>query len=71
MRFASAVAGFGMLLRHSPNAGSLTWDDVLTLARGARGSDEDGYRADFIRLAEIARSLDRTVARVIPVDDPR
>ncbi len=71
MRFASAVAGFGMLLRHSPNAGSLSWDDVLTLARGARGADEDGYRADFIRLAEIASSLDRKVARFIPVDDPR
>jgi len=71
MRFASAVAGFGMLLRHSPNAGSLTWDDVLSLARSARGSDEDGYRADFIRLAEIASTLDRKVARVIPVDDPR
>jgi Ca-activated chloride channel family protein len=71
MRFASAVAGFGMLLRHSPNAGALTWDDVLTLARGARGADEDGYRADFIRLAEIASTLDRKVARVMPVDDPR
>jgi Ca-activated chloride channel family protein len=71
MRFASSVAGFGMLLRHSPNAGSLTWDDVLTLARSARGADEDGYRADFIRLAEIAKSLDRRVARVIPVDDPQ
>lgn len=71
MRFASAVAGFGMLLRHSPNAGSLTWDDVLTLARGARGADEDGHRADFIRLAEIASSLDRKVARFVPVDDPR
>jgi Ca-activated chloride channel family protein len=71
MRFASAVAGFGMLLRHSPNAGSLTWDDVLSLARGARGTDEDGYRADFIRLAEIASTLDRKVARVMPVDDPR
>ena len=71
MRFASAVAGFGMLLRHSPNAGSLTWDDVLTLARGSRGADEDGYRADFIRLAEIASSLDRKVARFTPLDDPR
>jgi Ca-activated chloride channel family protein len=71
MRFASAVAGFGMLLRHSPNSGSLTWDDVLSLARGARGADEDGYRADFIRLAEIARSLDRQVAHVMPVDNPQ
>ena len=69
MRFASAVAGFGMLLRHSPNAGSLGWSDVLALARGARGDDPDGYRADFIRLAEIAAGLDRRIARVLPVDD--
>ena len=57
MRFASAVAGFGMLLRESPNAGSLTWPQMLALARGAKGSDEDGYRADFIRMGEKAASL--------------
>jgi Ca-activated chloride channel family protein len=62
MRFASAVAGFGMLLRHSPNAGSLTWPQVITMARGAKGDDPDGYRTDFIRLAEIAASLDRRMA---------
>ncbi len=59
MRFASAVAGFGMLLRASPLAGELTWDRVLDLARGARGRDEEGYRGDFIRLAEKAASLSR------------
>jgi Ca-activated chloride channel family protein len=57
MRFASAVAGFGMLLRQSPNAGTLTWSQMLSLARGAKGSDEDGYRADFIRMGETAASL--------------
>ena len=57
MRFASAVAGFGMLLRNSPLAGSLTWAQMLELARGARGRDEDGYRADFIRLGERAAAL--------------
>ena len=62
MRFASAVAGFGMLLRHSPNAGSLTWPQVVSLAREARGDDPEGYRADFIRLAEIASTLDRRMA---------
>ena len=62
MRFASAVAGFGMLLRHSPNAGSLTWSQVIGLARDARGDDPEGYRADFIRLAEIAASLSRGIA---------
>jgi Ca-activated chloride channel family protein len=66
MEFASAVAGFGMLLRNSPNAGSLTWPDVLALARGARGNDEGGYRADFIKLAERAAELSRHVATTRP-----
>ena len=61
MRFASAVAGFGMLLRHSPNAGALTWRDVIALGNGARGSDAEGYRAEFVRLAETAASLSGTV----------
>jgi len=66
MRFASAVAGFGMLLRNSPYAGKLAWPTVLDLARGARGDDRDGYRADFIRLAELASELSRHIA-VAPV----
>jgi len=66
MRFASAVAGFGMLLRSSPYAGKLSWPTVLDLARGARGEDRDGYRADFIRLTELAAELSRHVA-VAPV----
>jgi Ca-activated chloride channel family protein len=68
MRFASAVAGFGLLLRHSPNAGSLTWPQVVALARSARGADADGYRADFIRLAETAADLSR---RIAATPDPR
>ena len=62
MRFASAVAGFGMLLRNSPNAGTLTWPQVVALARGAMGDDPDGYRTDFIRLAETALELNRRIA---------
>ncbi|MEO7458330.1 MAG: von Willebrand factor type A domain-containing protein [Gemmatimonadaceae bacterium] len=57
MRFSSAVAGFGMLLRESKNAGTLTWTQMLSLARGAKGRDEDGYRADFIRMSEKAAQL--------------
>ena len=62
MRFASAVAGFGMLLRDSPHRGTLTWQQQLALARGARGADTDGYRADFIRLSETAASLSRKLS---------
>jgi Ca-activated chloride channel homolog len=62
MRFASAVAGFGMLLRGSKQAGSLTWPQVVELARGARGDDRDGYRTDFIRLAELASEISKPLA---------
>jgi Ca-activated chloride channel family protein len=68
VRFAAAVAGFGMLLRASEHKGSATFDTVLELARGARGEDAEGYRAEFISLVERAQSLSagRAEARVTP-----
>ena len=56
-RFVSAVASFGMLLRDSEHKGQATFSSVLALARGARGADEEGYRAEFIRLVETAATL--------------
>ena len=56
--FASAVAEFGMLLRRSDFKGSATWADAASLAREHRGRDDDGYRAEFIRLVELAGALD-------------
>lgn len=56
-RFVSAVASFGMLLRDSDHKGQATYSSVLALARGARGADEEGYRAEFIRLVETAATL--------------
>jgi len=59
-RFASAVAAFGMLLRNAPYTKDFTWDDVLELAKAARGSDPFGYRAEFlslVRLAKTARAM--------------
>lgn len=51
-RFAAAVAGFGMLLRDSEFKGDLTYDEVVSLAKGARGEDLEGYRLEFIRMVE-------------------
>jgi len=64
LRFACAVAGFGMLLRDSPHRGDLDWARVLALAEGARGEDSQGRRAEFIRLVAAARRLDRRDLRV-------
>jgi Ca-activated chloride channel family protein len=55
--FASAIAEFGMLLRGSEHKGSATWQDAADLARRHRGDDPDGYRAEFVRLVELAGSL--------------
>jgi Ca-activated chloride channel family protein len=62
LRFAASVASFGMLLRDSEHKGNATAASVLSLARGAAGDDEDGYRAEFIGLVEKWRSIARGVA---------
>ncbi|MBN8247063.1 MAG: von Willebrand factor type A domain-containing protein [Verrucomicrobia bacterium] len=56
-RFASAVAGYGMLLRNSPHKGTLAWDRVLRLAEQGLGNDREGYRAEFVDLARKAQAL--------------
>ena len=57
MRFAASVAGFGMLLRHSPYAGSLTFQQVIDMAESATGDDPHGYRREFLQMARTARDL--------------
>lgn len=53
-RFATAVAEFGMLLRDSPYKGEASWSAVLERAQNSKGKDYEGYRAEFIRLVEMA-----------------
>jgi Ca-activated chloride channel family protein len=75
-RFASAVAGFAMLLRDSEHRGTVTFDRVIALARGSRGDDPEGYRAEFVSLVETARRLmtpdedrrDRDPAPAVPLE---
>jgi len=60
LRFAAAVAEYGMLLRNSEYRAQSNWESVLTLARQNLGSDPGGYRAEFLRLAEVARGMSGT-----------
>jgi Ca-activated chloride channel family protein len=57
LRFSSAVAAFGMLLRESEHRGSASWTQVIDLARSAVGDDPDGHRTEFLVLARSAQQL--------------
>ena len=57
MRFATAVAGFGQLLRGGKYIETLTYKDVHKMAVDARGRDPYGYRGEFIQLVLNAQAL--------------
>ena len=59
-RFASAVAELGMLLRNSEYKQQATYDSLIARAKAAKGTDNEGYRAEFIQLAESAKLLSKS-----------
>ena len=57
VRFASAVAGFGQLLKQAPYlSDEFDYDAVINLANGAKGNDTFGYRAEFVQLVRSAKT---------------
>ena len=58
-RFAAAIAGWGQWLRGSTLIGDAGPAQFLPLARGARGEDRHGHRAESLRLMELSASLRR------------
>ncbi|MBO9201793.1 MULTISPECIES: vWA domain-containing protein [Niastella] len=56
-RFSAAVASFGMLLRNSEFKQQASYQQVIELAKGAKGYDANGYRQEFINLVQAAGSL--------------
>jgi Ca-activated chloride channel family protein len=57
LRFASAVAQFGMLLRDSRYKGSASFGSVESLVNSSFGSDLKNYRTEFLGLVERAKGL--------------
>ena len=55
--FASSVALFGMQLKKSEFHNKSSVDNVIALAEKGRGKDEQGYRAEFIRLLKSNNNL--------------
>ncbi len=59
VQFATAVAGYGQLLKQDPYlADSFGYDAVIKLANKSKGKDEFGYRAEFVQLARAAKTAD-------------
>ncbi len=57
--FANAVAEFGLLLRKSKFKKNSSFEHVKTVAKKVKGEDKEGYRAEFIKLVEIAELLSK------------
>ncbi len=55
LKFSAAVALFGMQLRNSDFINTKKKEDVIMLAEAGKGSDKDGYRAEFIRLVKSSK----------------
>lgn len=57
LKFASAVAQFGLIMRESRFKGNSNFNNLKNLSNSSIGSDLKGYRKDFINLAEKANRL--------------
>lgn len=62
-RFSAAVAELGLLLRDSPLKADASLDHVIEAAADSRGEDANGYRAEFVQLAQMCLSLKPELAR--------
>jgi Ca-activated chloride channel homolog len=57
LRFASAVIEVGMVLRGSAFKGKASVEGAVARATAALGDDPEGYRREFVRLAEAIQAL--------------
>jgi Ca-activated chloride channel family protein len=56
-KFASSVAEFGLIIRDSEFKADANMDNLIDRARNSKGTDLNGYRSEFVNLAEKAQML--------------
>jgi Ca-activated chloride channel family protein len=66
MRFAASVVGAAQLMRHDPYIKDFDYDRARTIAVSARGADPFGYRSEFIRMLDLAKSAASQQALNVP-----
>lgn len=57
LRFAAAVASFGLTLRSSAYKGSASLEMASAMAKKSLGADKEGYRHEFIQLVEKTQGI--------------
>lgn len=57
VRFATAVAYGGLLLRDGQTLSSKSFAPMIEMATAAKGKDDDGYRTEFIKLMRVADGI--------------
>lgn len=60
-KFSAAVAEFGLLLRDSKFKNTANFTQAIQLAKSGKGVDENGYRAELIRLIEMAELMNKGI----------
>lgn len=68
-RWSASVAAFGMLLTESQYLENWSHDDVIALARPAKGEDAEGYRSEFINLVKTYGLFSAGTTRKRPRDE--
>ncbi len=68
--FASAVAEAALVLRKDPLATGASLESAITRAEAARGSDPGGWRAEFVRLMQLATGL-HSLQAAPPTSEPQ
>lgn len=56
-KFSASVAMLGMLLRQSEFVQQGNFDTAIALAESAKGTDKEGYRAEYVKIAKSAKLL--------------
>lgn len=64
LKFASAIAMYGMMLRESELKGNTSYSSILELANQAKGEDNRGYRQAFIDMVESSQKLSQRRADI-------
>jgi len=63
VRFSVAVAAFGQKLKGVTALQDYAYGSILGLTEAARGNDPFGYRAEFLKLVQLARGLSGETAQ--------